>query len=287
MKKAFVTGTVIFCLILTILISFNHKQTKRLKKKIKKLDPSYLWLNREFPVLKKIEKLILEKKPQNKTDLIDKARWFIRNGFAEKHDKWYDEHAWHTEIALQFIYHNNINPSSEPAHLDCGPSTRALACILNYFDFQTRIVHFLTDDFDYVAGHTLLEVLNPDTGKWELQDPLYNIYFYHIDTRQRASALDLVFSDIEKIIPSDGKLHGWDKKMHSRYSDRQPKILKDHYFEVLLYGESKRFVLINNEKISLTKRFPKNNNLTILEFIKKSYANPPVFALSPGVYQAH
>ncbi len=305
--KVFVAVGICLILILGItLILSRHERLRRLeenerlkkleksidfyKRKIIELDRSTLWLNKNFPVLKKIEQFIMDKKPTNKTELIDMTRWFVRNGFVQKYDKWYDENKYNTGLVLETLYQHHLDPSSEPAHLDCQPSCRALASILNYLGFQTRLVALLTDDYDFVASHALVEVLNPDSGKWELQDPLYNLFFYNSLSGERVSAIDIVFNGTEKIIPSNGHLHGWDKVMTNKFSTATPMILKDHYFEILgyRYVTRKCFVFINKDKVSLTKRFDKNDNLNIIEFINKVYGNPPIFTLPPsGEYKAY
>lgn len=309
MGKVFVAVGICLILIvgITVILSCHerskkleeHERLKKLeksvdfyKRKIIALDRSTLWLNKSFSVLKEIEQFIMDKKPTNKTELIDMARWFVRNGFIGKYDVdvWYDENKYDTELVLETLYQHHLDPSSEPAHLDCQPSSRALASILNYFGFQTRLVALLTDDYDYVASHAMVEVLNPDSGKWELQDPQYNLFFYDSLTGQRVSAIDIVFNGTENIIPSNGRLHGWDKLMANKDTEKKPMLLKDHFFEMLAYRYVTRkcFVFINKDKISLTKRFPKNDNLNIIEFINKVYGNPPIFTLPPsGEYKAY
>jgi hypothetical protein len=75
---------------------------------------------------------------------------------------------------------------TEPVHLECSRRVGLMQGILFKLGYETRRID-LYDHENLGRQHTLLEALNPMTGRWETQDPLYDIYWREKSTGQRAS----------------------------------------------------------------------------------------------------
>ncbi len=65
--------------------------------------------------------------------------------------------------------------------LYCGHRARLMGAILERRGVRSRVINYLTSHpligMEYDSGHVLLEVYNPETAAWEVQDPDYNVIF--------------------------------------------------------------------------------------------------------------
>jgi hypothetical protein len=159
---------------------------------------------------------------------------------------------------------------ADPVNLTCGPRAFAMQTILEGLKIRSRIVMIFTDNFDYCASHTFLEVFNPDTASWEIQDPDYNIYYVEQKTGKRSATLSLIFGDVHSFIPMSGKGTGW--KLN------QVEQLKENYFETIMYGNPltavNPVILFNADKYNIRKKFKGNDGMTFREFANKYYNSP-------------
>lgn len=221
----------------------------------------------------------------NSTESIDRIRSFVYdNSIYLVDEEFYTYYQNIPYILSRLIdtYKNN----APPPHLACGSRAMVMKSILDYVKVESRLIHIYSDNYDEVRGHTFLEVLNPETLNWGVQDPDLNIYYIDCETNRRATVLQLVFGDISKIIPISPSLHGWNNiTSWMGWSNLVP--LRDNYFECILYQwlngtiVVKSVMLINTDRFNITKRFPQNNNMTILEVVKKQ-CNDPTIILNPG-----
>lgn len=76
--------------------------------------------------------------------------------------------------------------------LTCGPRALLLERILRVWGFRVRLVSifFVNYSADEIGSHTYLEVLNPETERWEAVDPDNNLY-YENSKGQRLSTLEI------------------------------------------------------------------------------------------------
>lgn len=51
------------------------------------------------------------------------------------------------------------------------------------------------------GNHTFLEVKNPDTNEWEIQDPDYNLIYKDLKTGKRLGVNDIVLKPLPSIVP--------------------------------------------------------------------------------------
>ncbi len=259
-------------------IRTQRKQIRALDEQVVSLDRSRLWEDKSLPYLREICEDIDRRSEESGLDWIVCARKYVREAFRYADTRKYD-----TPGDLKAIYRYYNDPEHPKARFDCQPACRALASILHYKGFRSRLIGFLTDDFDYVASHACLEVFNPKTGRWELHDVLYDLHFLDRQTGEVLAATDLVFGPMDRVVPTNGTVKGW-KKAAGIYGNGIK--LRDHYYEVLAYNHPTRkcFVLVNTSRVDLNKRFPGNDNQTMLEFINRVYVQPPILGLPDGKY---
>ncbi len=109
--------------------------------------------------------------------------------------------------------------SSVPAKMECSARSAMAADILRYAGFDVRqvVVYNVTTGLN---SHTFIDVLNPETNKWETQDPDFNIYWRNAKTRERVSYAEVV-SDFTAFEPCFDRGCGWDlKDSNDRSLDR-------------------------------------------------------------------
>lgn len=95
----------------------------------------------------------------------------------------------------------------ELPHLECSARTGLLNHLYDAAGYRSRVIVLWAPDKN-LASHTLLEVLNPETGRWEIEDPDHDVYWRNKKTMLRASAPDLI-ADPEAHEPCDPQGCGW------------------------------------------------------------------------------
>ena len=179
--------------------------------------------------------------PSSPTARIDFVRTYVHTHSVHKIDAEHDRYAFDTPRVLAMLVANQRDGAALP-HLSCGPRAFAMREILEALDVPTRIVSVFTDVFDGFPSHTFVEVLNAETGGWEVQDPDRDVYYVD-DSGQRVGTLRLVLGDLSTVTPHSTDTSGWAATGMTR--------IRDHWFEaLLLFGRnaSERPVVVQNTK---------------------------------------
>ena len=79
--------------------------------------------------------------------------------------------------------------------------------ILDALGYETRIVAIFNSRTN-LKSHSFLEVINPETGRWETQDPDYDIYWQSKNSAERISLADTAEA-IGEIEPCGRESCGW------------------------------------------------------------------------------
>lgn len=106
---------------------------------------------------------------------------------------------------------DGVGPEKRPRVM-CYNRALAMAVLLHHLGYESRMVHGLrVDDQGAFSGsHSFLEVLNPETGAWEYQDPLYDMAFMRVSDGERAQTLDLMLLEPGELEPLSSEGRGWD-----------------------------------------------------------------------------
>lgn len=116
--------------------------------------------------------------------------------------------------------------------LKCDHRAKAMIAILQAFDMDARLVHFINPGLEGKAeDHSLLEVRNDASGLWELQDPYFNCYFVtEAPPRQRAGALEMLYQGVDAFLPCNSEGCGWEYvRPHLR--DKYANLLRGVVFD--------------------------------------------------------
>jgi hypothetical protein len=75
--------------------------------------------------------------------------------------------------------------------------------------YRARLVFVFDTDQSDMSAHTFVDVFNPATGKWESEDPTYDIHWREVSSTNRTSLFDSA-EDIGAIEPCSPTKCGWD-----------------------------------------------------------------------------
>jgi hypothetical protein len=97
----------------------------------------------------------------------------------------------------------------EPPHLICGTRAHLLVDLYRRQGYRARLVFIFDTDQSDMSAHTFADVFNPSTGKWESEDPTYDIHWREVSSRNRISIFDSA-EEIGAIEPCNLTKCGWD-----------------------------------------------------------------------------
>jgi hypothetical protein len=98
---------------------------------------------------------------------------------------------------------------AEPPHLICGTRAHLLVDLYRRQGYRARLVFVFDTDQSDMSAHTFADVFNPSTGKWESEDPTYDIHWREISSRNPTSIFDSA-EDVGVIEPCGPTKCGWD-----------------------------------------------------------------------------
>jgi hypothetical protein len=217
-----------------------------------------------------IKQYIEDQQIASPTKKIDFVRNWVNTNSVHNNDPSYNlRAAFNTPRVLARLWKTH-EAKDAPVNLTCGPRAFAMQKILDHLRISSRVVMIFTDNFDSCLSHTFLEVFNPETANWEVQDPDYNISYVNKKTGHRIATFSLIFGDIDAFIPVSKNGEGWKVNKVEK--------LKENYFETIMYGNPltavNPVILINTDKFNLRKTFKDNGGVTFREFANKYYRKP-------------
>jgi hypothetical protein len=138
---------------------------------------------------------------------MDKARIFINDNSAHKTDQAFYVNQGNSAAFAAGVLAHAKRLSTEPVHMECSTRSGLMARILGALGYETRIIAIFNSRTN-LKSHSFLEVMNPETGRWETQDPDYDIYWRSKGSGERISLADAA-EDIGKIEPCGREGCGW------------------------------------------------------------------------------
>jgi hypothetical protein len=219
--------------------------------------------------LAKIREHLATRNYQNQTEFIDHVMGLVHRHTVHLIDAWHDQNWDKKDLVLSRLYQAMMGDDSARPHASCGPRCMTMAWILQSYGIQSRQIGVMSSKWpEYIVGHQQIEILNPDTGRWELYDPSWDVRFVSEKSGQRVSALDLYFQPvktgvngealIDGILPSnhDGSLKGW-HSCCSLFAGKMTPIANFADFGVILYycyqTRCVNEILVNTNRFEVTK----------------------------------
>jgi hypothetical protein len=96
-----------------------------------------------------------------------------------------------------------------PVPMECSSRSNLLGAILRAKGYRTRSVSLF--DAESTKSHTVVDVLNPDTGRWESQDPDYGFYWRSRSSQKRVSLADAA-ENLDDLEPCRDEVCGWETR---------------------------------------------------------------------------
>ncbi len=142
---------------------------------------------------------------------IDALRGCLHEAGEHRIDFEYAENWKNKDVLFSRLDARVGDQSLPPPAMDCFARTVTFSRLLQRADIESHNIVLIspTDEF---SDHVMLEVLNPETGKWELHDPSFDVVLSDAATHAPLSARETVAADMDDIIPCRGEVCGWDLK---------------------------------------------------------------------------
>lgn len=158
--------------------------------------------------------------------------------------------------ALAMMVAYDAGEGEKPRLMCDGQATSALTLLLE-LGIDSRLIFLYTDISDSVQEHTILEVFNSDSQRWELHDVYSNRYFVD-ENRNRTTIERLVFGPLETVSVCDAD-HACAPFLDSDYGF-------PNHFEAFRYGYTDTF-WVNPDRFDMSKRFPSNGDRNLAEYL--------------------
>ena len=181
-------------------------------------------------------------------DFTEGIRSFINSNsirYQSNQKRNYDENDSKKVVDMMLNFYNN---KIDPPQLSCSSRASAMQEILKVLGIRSRLVNLFSENS---GSHSFLEVLNPNTNQWILEDPDYNISYKFISQDKKVSLADLVTNSNEDFHPCRGAKCSWS------FADN----LKNYTGAALFYNFDHSPVIFLNQK-----KFKAN---TVLKWDKK------------------
>jgi hypothetical protein len=98
--------------------------------------------------------------------------------------------------------------STERVHMECSTRANLMGRVLRRMGYETRTIAIFKTKGRY-SSHTFLDVLNPETKRWETQDPDYDIYWTSLPSKARVSLAEEA-ENLEALEPCGRSACSWD-----------------------------------------------------------------------------
>ena len=143
-------------------------------------------------------------------EFADRARAYVHDNSQFKMDDEFNS-IWPDKIKLaQAFIDGQQGKRKDLPHMECSTRSNILADLLVLKGYKVRNVVLYSPERN-LSNHRLIEMKNPETGRWEAIDVTYNIYWRNKETKVRASMAE-VGENPDAFEPCNNKQCSWDVK---------------------------------------------------------------------------
>lgn len=137
----------------------------------------------------------------------------------------------------------------------CDGMTTAMHTILAELGIESRLVFLFGYDPGYINQHTMIEIFNPETQRWQLHDPTFNLYM--IDEAEQIATIErLVFGSLDDVQGCGS----------SGTCDKATLAIVENYFDAFRYNYGDE-LWVNPDRFDVTERFPAHDGRNFPEFL--------------------
>lgn len=98
------------------------------------------------------------------------------------------------------LYRYAAGHEKTPPRMDSAARARLFAALLKAAGYRVRLVTLIPPD-QTLPPHSLVEVYNPRTRRWELQDQDYNVFYSFKGSGQRVALKEMLSQPLENFLP--------------------------------------------------------------------------------------
>jgi hypothetical protein len=138
---------------------------------------------------------------------LDTVRTFVNDHSDHKIDEAFRVNQGNPDSFLAGLLAHAKGTAAQPIHMECSTRTGAMERILKALGYDTRVVAIFNSRTN-LRSHSFLEVMNPETKRWETQDADYDIYWRSKSSGSRISLAEAAQS-IDDIEPCNRNECGW------------------------------------------------------------------------------
>lgn len=195
----------------------------------------------------------------NATDTIDAVHRFIHSSSLT--DEQLSYRADYSD-AIDLMFNYAQGHSDEQPFLQCDGRSTAMLTILSELGIESRLVFLYRPTPGWLSQHTVLEIFNPDTQRWQVHDlGSPDFYYVEAESMERVSAERILFGSLDNLLgcPIVGG--------PCTVKDMQKK---HEYFSALRYGYTFE-IWVNPDRFEVSTRFEGQQSQNLAEFIGDGY----------------
>ncbi|MEW5545685.1 hypothetical protein [Pseudomonas soli] len=142
--------------------------------------------------------------------LADATREYVYRNSDHGEGEWSQVHGNDYSYVIDHLYRTAVGDKSAiRPELLCGHRAQAMQALLHNFGIRSRTIYLFSRYSGSLMGHVFLEIMNPETGAWEIQDPDYNVA-YESSNGRRLSVAELISApDYANVYPVNAQSRGW------------------------------------------------------------------------------
>ncbi len=214
---------------------------------------------------------------ESATDIIRQTMEFVHDNSLHLIDSEHRKYAFDIPVVIKKLLLTYHGQESEKPHLSCGPRSFVMREVLGCFGITSRLVQIFSDEYDNVQGHRILEVFNPQEKKWEVWDPDYRVIYVDRYTKKPVDIMALVFGDINRIVPKNGIVKGWEETATEHLRENYFKAFSlERFDQGIIEGTMNTTIIVNRAKFNVNKIF--SAGLTFEEWAVRHYQHPRLIA---------
>ncbi len=233
---------VLALILLIVLLAVAYEPYKEYREDISKRDK-----------YKNLMSLVKMPKKGNFFEKSDTIRQFVNKNSVHNIDDEFRSYWNKHDIIAKKIADFSTGKIATPVHLECSTRSRTMRYLANLAGIKTRKI-VLYEYGENFRSHVFIEVQNPDTKEWHIQDPGYDLFWKDRTTGTRLSTIELLKKDMDSVVPCYTQENcGWN--WNHKASQGNPNALKSYFALAVIHYEpwEKREIFYNPEHFDLEK----------------------------------
>lgn len=152
----------------------------------------------------------------NPAQMADYVRGFIWRNSTHNIDDEFRSHWGNTPLIVSKMIAYTQGERADPPHMECSSRSGLVQTILESLGYRVRSVDIYRHAANF-PGHSFIEMMNPQTQRWEIIDTDYNLFWIRAD-KVRAGIADIVAANTQDDVTPcrTSEQCGWDIDSPSR-----------------------------------------------------------------------